>query len=56
MAELNNYKLVENFNILIDDYTKGHSDRVSHYSVLIGKKLGLPEDEITTLRIGRFIS
>ena len=35
-----------------DPYTRGHSDRVSEYSVLIGEKLGLPEDQIKTLRIG----
>jgi putative nucleotidyltransferase with HDIG domain len=35
-----------------DIYTRGHSDRVSEYSVLIGEKLGLPEDEIRKLRIG----
>ena len=35
-----------------DTYTRGHSDRVSEYSVLIGEKLGLPEDKIKTLRIG----
>lgn len=35
-----------------DSYTRGHSDRVSEYSVLIGEKLGLPEDQIKTLRIG----
>ena len=35
-----------------DPYTRGHSDRVSEYSVLIGKELGLSEDEIKTLRIG----
>ena len=35
-----------------DLYTRGHSDRVSEYSVLIGEKLGLSEDEIKTLRIG----
>lgn len=35
-----------------DNYTKGHSDRVSEYSVLIGKRLGLPESDIKTLRIG----
>lgn len=35
-----------------DDYTKGHSDRVSAYSVLIGKSLGLPQSDIETLRIG----
>ena len=35
-----------------DPYTRGHSDRVSEYSVLIGEKLGLPEADIRTLRIG----
>lgn len=35
-----------------DIYTKGHSDRVAEYSVLIGKKLGLPDDELETLKIG----
>ncbi len=35
-----------------DNYTKGHSDRVSAYSVLIGKSLGLPQSDIETLRIG----
>ena len=35
-----------------DTYTRGHSDRVSEYSVLIGKKLGLNEEDIRRLRIG----
>ena len=35
-----------------DTYTKGHSDRVSAYSVLIGEKMGLPEEDIKRLRIG----
>lgn len=35
-----------------DPYTRGHSDRVSEYSVLIGKKLGLTEEELKILRIG----
>ena len=35
-----------------DTYTRGHSDRVSAYSVLIGEKLGLSEEEIKTLKIG----
>ncbi len=35
-----------------DPYTRGHSDRVSDYSVLIGKKLGLDERDIRTLKIG----
>ena len=35
-----------------DPYTRGHSDRVSEYSVLIGKKLGLSEEDLKTLKIG----
>ena len=35
-----------------DTYTRGHSDRVSEYSVLIGKQLGLSSDEIRKLQIG----
>ena len=35
-----------------DPYTKGHSDRVAEFSVLIGKKLGLSEEDLKTLRIG----
>jgi putative nucleotidyltransferase with HDIG domain len=34
-----------------DPYTRGHSDRVTRYSVLIAKELGLPEDEIEKIRI-----
>ena len=35
-----------------DTYTRGHSERVSEYSVLIGKKLGLPQSDLKTLKIG----
>lgn len=35
-----------------DSYTRGHSDRVSAYSVLLGKYLNLSEEEIENLRIG----
>ena len=35
-----------------DPYTRGHSDRVSEYSVLLGKHLGLPEDQLDILRVG----
>lgn len=35
-----------------DPYTRGHSDRVSEYSVLIGQKLGLSEEDIKTLKVG----
>ena len=35
-----------------DAYTRGHSDRVSEYSVLIGKQLGLNDDDLKVLQIG----
>ena len=35
-----------------DTYTRGHSDRVSELSVLIGKHLGLSEEDLRTLKIG----
>lgn len=35
-----------------DTYTRGHSDRVSEYSVLIGKKIGLSEEDLNRLKIG----
>jgi HD-GYP domain-containing protein (c-di-GMP phosphodiesterase class II) len=34
-----------------DPYTRGHSDRVTKYSVLIAKEMGLPEDFIETVRV-----
>lgn len=35
-----------------DTYTRGHSERVSKYSVLIGRYLGLDEKDLKTLEIG----
>ncbi len=35
-----------------DVYTRGHSDRVAEFSVLIGKKLGLPDKDLKTLQLG----
>lgn len=35
-----------------DPYTRGHSDRVSEYSVLLGTKLGLSEKDLHTLKVG----
>lgn len=35
-----------------DTYIRGHSDRVSAYSVLIGQELSLYDKDIATLRIG----
>jgi putative nucleotidyltransferase with HDIG domain len=37
-----------------DIYTRGHSDRVAHIAMLIGKALELPPHELETLRIGGF--
>lgn len=34
-----------------DPYTKGHSARVSQYSVMLAKELGLPEAEVEKIRI-----
>ncbi len=35
-----------------DPYTRGHSDRVSEYSVLIGKKLNLSDEDLKILQLG----
>ena len=35
-----------------DTYTRGHSDRVSELSVLIGQKLQLNDDDLKRLRVG----
>ena len=35
-----------------DTYTRGHSDRVSAYSVLIGENLGVSDEDINNLKIG----
>lgn len=35
-----------------DPYTRGHSDRVAEYSVLIGEALGFNADDLKILRIG----
>lgn len=34
-----------------DPYTRGHSDRVTRYSVMIARELGLPEAYVETVRI-----
>lgn len=35
-----------------DPYTRGHSDRVSEYSILIGEKLNLSKKDLKDLKIG----
>ena len=51
-TKLNNYKVIIDALKATDVYTKGHSDRVSGYSVLIGKKLGLSKLDLENLRVG----
>ncbi len=34
-----------------DPYTKGHSGRVSQYSVILAKELGLPDEEVDKVRV-----
>src|SRR6266852_862746 len=34
-----------------DPYTRGHSDRVTKYSVLISKEMGMPEDFLEIVRV-----
>src|SRR5579872_3548210 len=34
-----------------DPYTKGHSDRVTRYSVIIAKEMGLSDEEVEKIRI-----
>ncbi len=38
-----------------DKYTRGHSERVSRFSVAIGKRLGMSEEELETLRISALL-
>lgn len=38
-----------------DRYTRGHSERVARFSVAMGKRLGLPEDELEKLRISALL-
>jgi len=38
-----------------DPYTRGHSERVSRFSVAIAQRLGLPDDEIEKIRISALL-
>jgi len=49
------YGTIESLRLAVDakdSYTRGHSDRVSYYSVLIGKQLGLSEEDLDVLKQG----
>ena len=36
----------------LDSYTQSHSERVSDYAVLLGKKVGLSDEDLEKLKIG----
>lgn len=38
-----------------DRYTKGHSEEVAYYSFMIGKQLGLKDEEVERLKISAFL-
>ena len=38
-----------------DPYTGGHCERLSNYSELLGRRIGLPEEQITALRRGGIV-
>jgi HD-GYP domain-containing protein (c-di-GMP phosphodiesterase class II) len=38
-----------------DPYTRGHSERVARFSLAIGERLNLPDDELETLRISALL-
>lgn len=38
-----------------DPYTRGHSERVSRFSMAIGQRLGLPDDELEKIRISALL-
>ena len=38
-----------------DPYTKGHSEQVAYYSLLIGKEMGLSEEELEILRNAAYL-
>jgi HD-GYP domain-containing protein (c-di-GMP phosphodiesterase class II) len=38
-----------------DPYTRGHSDRVAKYSIMIAQQMGLPADELEKIRISALL-
>jgi putative nucleotidyltransferase with HDIG domain len=57
MASAQNHKLfIDSIEMIAaavdakDPYTKGHSGRVSQYSVILAREIGLPEEEVDKIR------
>jgi len=49
------YGTIESLRLAVDakdNYTRNHSDRVSYYSVMIGKQLGLSDSDLELLKQG----
>lgn len=55
-AELiNSIKMLVRIVNAKDKYTYGHSERVGKYAVAIAEKMGLPAEDIKTIKIGAFL-
>lgn len=55
-AELiNSIKMLVRIVNAKDKYTYGHSERVGKYAVAIAEKMGLPPEDIKTIKIGAFL-
>lgn len=52
MAYIESIETLKNTVEAKDVYTRGHSDRVAAFAVLLGEHLGLSEHELETLRVG----
>ncbi|SMB98197.1 diguanylate cyclase (GGDEF) domain-containing protein/HDIG domain-containing protein [Thermanaeromonas toyohensis ToBE] len=38
-----------------DRYTRGHSERVTKYAVIVGEYLGLPQEDLQTIKLSAFL-
>lgn len=54
LKQNNVYKFFGDTGEINDLYTRGHSERVSAYSVLIGQKMGLSKKDETILKFGGY--
>lgn len=52
---LNSIKMLVECIDARDTYTRGHSARVSIYSVFLARKIGLPEDQVKIIEIGALL-
>jgi len=52
---LNTIKSLINSLEAKDEYTKGHSEQVAYYALLLGKRLELSEEKIETIKIASYL-